>query len=366
MEIVMITAKDIIVNLSILTAYLFISSQMFKSDYIMGASRSIWSKICIGVRNGILGMLLMIFTVRFSDITILDFRQLAMIYAGYLGGFYSALITSLFIAAMRLFAFGPISSVTIAATISNLAIGIGIGVICTRHLIYWKKWALCLLIGMIGTSVVLIFNFGLQGIVPSLLYIMMMLLGGTFTSYLLSFLIQTNAYHYRLKKEATTDFLTGLGNYRTFDAMFNTVLRNEDDHRVPLSLLMIDIDYFKKINDVHGHLNGDAILTQLGMLLKKVTRPFETPSRIGGEEFAVLLHHCPHPQALALAEQIRHAVEHHMFKLINEEPIQITVSIGVATFPETALEELKSVADQALYKAKHNGRNQVVSTLGVR
>jgi diguanylate cyclase len=163
----------------------------------------------------------------------------------------------------------------------------------------------------------------------------------------------------RLRKESTRDYLTGLNNVRRFDEMFNLAVRNARKLNQNLSLLMCDIDFFKKINDQYGHQNGDAILIQLSRILQK-NFPHCVISRNGGEEFTVILRNHDEMQALAAAEGLRAAVEKNRFALVEGSFINITVSIGVASCcPGGGDERLLERADIALYTAKRGGRNKV-------
>lgn len=165
----------------------------------------------------------------------------------------------------------------------------------------------------------------------------------------------------QVKQTANTDPLTGLPNRRALlDAMEN-LCREESGSRP--SLLMLDIDNFKAINDGHGHLIGDRVIRFVADVIRQNTKGQDTPSRFGGEEFAVLLPNTPLAGALTVAESIRHAVATAKLVRSGDQSAigQITVSGGVATYRqgEDSM-ELMDRADQALYLAKHRGRNKMV------
>lgn len=150
----------------------------------------------------------------------------------------------------------------------------------------------------------------------------------------------------------THDALTGLGNRRyLFDALERD-LYNVERYRGTLSLLLLDIDYFKKYNDTYGHLEGDHLLAQVARILREVVRIGDMPVRYGGEEFIVLLPQTDSAAAAHAAERIRIAIE---------QGSPVTVSLGVATVSGKRCEsaELIEVADKALYRAKEGGRNRV-------
>jgi diguanylate cyclase (GGDEF)-like protein len=165
----------------------------------------------------------------------------------------------------------------------------------------------------------------------------------------------------QLEELAVTDGLTGVANRRAFNDRLDLEVERAKRSSQPLSLVMIDLDRFKRLNDTLGHLEGDAALVQLGALLGEKRRAVDLVARYGGEEFMVLLPGTTHEDAMLVAERIRHATE------VAPLPGQCTVSAGVATLPVHATDSrsLISAADQALYAAKDHGRNRVVSADGL-
>jgi diguanylate cyclase (GGDEF)-like protein len=164
-----------------------------------------------------------------------------------------------------------------------------------------------------------------------------------------------------LLERATTDFLTGLGNKRAFEEFATSEIKRSRRYNMPASLVILDLDHFKDINDTHGHAVGDRVLTEVGHLLKRMTRQHDLVARIGGEEFALLLTHTDMDTAHAVADAFRReiqnlAVEHGDLK------IKVTSSFGVSELvAEDTFETLTERADANLYKAKDSGRNRVVS-----
>lgn len=165
----------------------------------------------------------------------------------------------------------------------------------------------------------------------------------------------------RLQKHAVIDELTGLHNRRWFEeAMQKSVSCFERDGQ-PFSMLMLDIDRFKEINDTHGHQAGDAVLRQMSSIIGQGLRPHDKAARYGGEEFAVILPATNLQQATVVAERLRAAVENHPFAVqgSQREPAA-TISVGMAQIGiGDSGEDLVRAADQALYRAKQAGRNQV-------
>jgi diguanylate cyclase (GGDEF)-like protein len=170
-----------------------------------------------------------------------------------------------------------------------------------------------------------------------------------------------------LQDQSARDPLTGLFNRREFNQRLETERERGRRYGKACSLLMIDVDHFKAINDRHGHPAGDEVLTTIADLLRLRVRPMDVVCRYGGEEFAVLLPETDSAGATALAERIRRAVADSAI-LVNEEiPLRATVSIGVASFSGPWREDIDpvSMADEALYRAKHEGRNRVATAAAI-
>jgi diguanylate cyclase (GGDEF)-like protein len=168
----------------------------------------------------------------------------------------------------------------------------------------------------------------------------------------------------RLQHLATTDGLTGLFNFRHFDATLRAELRRSARLAAPLTLLMLDVDHFKDYNDHSGHPAGDDILRRIGEILRARLRATDVPCRYGGEEFAVILLDSGKEAGLEVAEELRRRFEETPFDGEEHQPEgRLTVSIGVATFPMDggSAEELLRASDRALYAAKQAGRNRVVA-----
>ncbi|CDC18033.1 MAG TPA: diguanylate cyclase [Candidatus Limenecus avicola] len=160
-----------------------------------------------------------------------------------------------------------------------------------------------------------------------------------------------------LKKEAVTDSLTELYNRRYFNQALQKEAERAQRLHQPFSLISLDLDYLKKINDTYGHFFGDLAIRTIADILKKNARSIDVPARLGGEEFSVLLPGVDSSGAMIAAERIRAAIEAQELDTIGH----ITASVGVGTFPEHSikLDELLDMTDQAMYKSKINGRNRV-------
>jgi two-component system cell cycle response regulator len=167
--------------------------------------------------------------------------------------------------------------------------------------------------------------------------------------------------HDEARRLSITDGLTGVWNRRYFQMQFRQVLATSVRFRRPFSILMLDLDNFKSINDMHGHQRGDAILIEFAQRVNRVLREVDTFARYGGEEFICLLSETDVYGALTTAEKIREVIRADTFGATGDEPVKLTVSIGLASYPEHAesYKALVGAADQALYKAKNEGRDRV-------
>ena len=172
---------------------------------------------------------------------------------------------------------------------------------------------------------------------------------------------------YHLERENVTDSLMGIYNRRYFTRRLVEEVARSKRYGLPLSVLLIDIDFFKKINDLFGHPAGDSVLVNLGQLLQNNVRNSDIVARYGGEEIVIMTPNTPLKVATVLAERLRETVENSVMvqaeQKNSKQPIKITVSVGAASLygqDETG-ETLIDKADKALYKAKQSGRNQVVT-----
>ncbi|WP_161798216.1 GGDEF domain-containing protein [Aneurinibacillus tyrosinisolvens] len=171
----------------------------------------------------------------------------------------------------------------------------------------------------------------------------------------------------QLQHLSSVDGLTGVANRRSFEELFDKEWKRAVRSTLPLSLCMIDVDFFKAYNDTYGHVNGDECLKQVaGALAGVLKRPADSIARYGGEEFAIILPETNRKGALMLAEQLRAAVEAlHIPHAQSKAGRHVTISAGVATLLPGAAgmrEDILKAADSALYKAKQQGRNRVCSS----
>lgn len=166
-----------------------------------------------------------------------------------------------------------------------------------------------------------------------------------------------------LRKMSMTDHLTQLLNRRSFQERSTAEIQRAQRYKLPLSLVMLDLDDFKCYNDTHGHPAGDSLLIGVSNMIRQSVRGIDIVSRMGGEEFAILSPQTETGEALTVAERVREAVHGHSFPHDESQPLgSVSLSAGVATYPSQAdsLEELLNNADRALYRAKNAGKNRVL------
>lgn len=179
-------------------------------------------------------------------------------------------------------------------------------------------------------------------------------------AYIIKYLIKSRDFEqqYRL---ATTDGLTELYNHRYFQEQIRMQVEQSKRYNNNFSLIIIDIDFFKKFNDTFGHQSGDAVLRQVAQTLKKNVRATDIVCRYGGEEMSIILPNTGKDEALSTAQKICERVANRKFKLSGDRETNVTISLGVSTFPfdGNSASAIIEEADKRLYNAKHNGRNQV-------
>lgn len=168
------------------------------------------------------------------------------------------------------------------------------------------------------------------------------------------------SYQRRLEEMATKDRLTGVANRHLFEMIFDHLARTTQRYPRPVSLIGIDIDHFKKVNDTHGHQAGDIVLQAVANAIQLHTRRSDTLCRWGGEEFILLLDNCAFDEAMKRAEIIREAVKEQSVAF-GRNQLRVTLSLGVTEYvPGEALDPFIARADAALYQAKESGRDQVI------
>jgi diguanylate cyclase (GGDEF)-like protein len=169
------------------------------------------------------------------------------------------------------------------------------------------------------------------------------------------------SFHEQMYESALRDPLTKLFNKRYFQDRLDGEIRFATRHGSALAMIMLDVDHFKKVNDVRGHVIGDLVLATVAERLAGAVRNEDVVARFGGEEFAIISRATDRDQAMILAERLRRVVEAKPVEIEDGEPVHVTISVGVAAYPTVPCkepEDLVDAADKALYRAKTGGRNR--------
>lgn len=353
-------------NACILITFLTII-QHFARDKNIFENMSINKRIVVGIYSGILGVILMINTVPIVDGVIIDFRYVPILLSAIYCGYLPSIISSIIIGVFRFLFFG-VSISSIIGLIGALMLGFGFGFVSSLKVSRRIKY----FYGMLIVSVVSIVSLAI--ILEDLTLIfksLIMIIGGYlivtyFSIKYMDYIIEIIDIYQRLKKEATKDYLTGLNNLRQFNDSFKNVSNLTIRKGEELSILLIDVDFFKSINDTYGHDAGDIILKGIAKIFIDTCRDYDIISRMGGEEFSILLLNCSKFKAFKIAERIRKKAENTDFYISDNKAIKITISVGISSYPELTnkIDNLLKDADTALYEAKNSGRNKVVILSG--
>jgi diguanylate cyclase len=378
--------KDFFSNVTILIASFTVMGQILKNNPLHHSS-TYRTKLYWGISYGILGNILMLFSFQINPTTIADLRHLAIVIAAAFGGWVPAIIASGLIAIGRVVLFG-LTDTAIVAAISAFLTGLVCGGFSKFNIPPTLKAFYMNLIGLFFISIV--FALYIEEI-KTLLHVLMLhyiisLIGGFFAYHLSIYIANSNAAvrelnHSLIKLQESEqklnkaneflnqlsylDGLTGIGNRRHFDEVLNKEWSNLQKTNSPLTLLMFDIDYFKKYNDTYGHLAGDQCLQIITSALKDLMAniPYSTFCRYGGEEFAIIFTKTKLDKGIAIAELIQKKVQ--SLKIVHrssEISDIITISFGIATIiPSSEIQpkDLIHLADTCLYTSKTKGRNTI-------
>ncbi|MCX7773706.1 MAG: diguanylate cyclase [Clostridia bacterium] len=351
--------RDYMINACMLIAFLSVINQIFHNIGFHTKS-PLWVRLAAGSIFGLLAIILMEFAIRLPYNTLVDFRYLAIILAALNVGWLGALTAG----AMAILARTIIFGWTISSLVGIILVAVISGVAAYLSIPHWKKWLCAVPLSL----AVICFNYAYQIHEAQLRfqliysYTVSFLLTALFMYFYNEYLRTINESYQKCKVESKKDFLTGLNNVRSFDTLYNKALEYAVIRQQPLALVYIDIDFFKRVNDTYGHKEGDTVLGHLGQILMESTRDMDYVSRNGGEEFSAILIDCPKELALEIAERIRKTVESSPIKLSDGKMIHITISLGIAVFPDpiSDYKVLREKADGALYEAKRSGRNRSI------
>lgn len=358
--------KEFFINFCILCTVIFIFHAYAHTPKFLKLN-PLKIKTLTGGLNGGFGVILMQFGIHFGDGVLIDLRSIPIMISAIVGGWTASFITTLVLIAARLLMY-PITYSSLVNIVVLLLSAVAFSFIGSSRMSRKQKWAgMCTaFIVIIGLFThVVIPNWHLSLIIFSQYSIAVLV--GTVAAFGITDYLWRNRKNYELLQEyAQKDHLTGLLNHRAYQEFLNESLNSDKDFKL-VSLLAIDIDYFKSINDTYGHPAGDEILKQVSMILINSCRIGDKVFRCGGEEFAVVMPDCPLHTARKLAMRIQKKVEQYTFIINQTTQIPLTVSIGYAAAThadEASSKELIKQADEGLYLAKRSGRNQVRHFVG--
>lgn len=322
---------------------------------------SLWFRMATGVVQGSFGILLMQFGIQISPASLIDLRIVPVMIAAQVGGLPASLTSAVILILFRLGVY-HYSSAGLFNTMIIGVCGILFGVVVKMRMSrFWQWWVMTgIFILLIGLTVWLVVPGRENAAIILVQYVFSVVAAVYVTQLLVSHLWRSYDALHRLRKLSTEDFLTGLRNVRSFNHEIYKHYELAQSEGIEMSLLLIDIDYFKQINDTYGHPAGDEVLREIGDVFMAASRDGDVVCRSGGEEFSVICPACGLGEATEVAESIRSSVEHHSFYVNDGTSIHITVSIGVSALlgaQETSVSALIRRADQGLYAAKRSGRN---------
>lgn len=378
--------KDFFSNVTILIAAFTVMGQILKNKPLHHAA-TLRTKLYWGICYGILGIILMLFSFQINPTTIADLRHLAIVIAAAFGGWVPAIIASGLIAIGRILLFGLTDTAFVAA-ISAFLTGIVCGGFSKLNIQPTLKAFYMNLIGLFFISIVfaLYIEDGKMLLNVLMTHYLISLSGGFFAYHLSIYIANSNEAvrelnHSLIKlKESEQelnkaneflnrlsyiDGLTGIGNRRHFDDVLNKEWSSLLSTKSPITLLMFDIDYFKKYNDTYGHLAGDQCLQIITSAIKDLmaNNPYSTFCRYGGEEFAIIFTKTKLDKGIAIADLIQKKVQSLKIAHSSSEIAKIvTISIGIASMVpslEAQPKDLIHLADTCLYTSKTKGRNTI-------
>ncbi|AZV57640.1 diguanylate cyclase [Clostridium sp. AWRP] len=357
---------EFFINSCVLITSISVLSIFFKDKILISkSSTTIREKLFIGMIGGILEILLILFPIKVMPDLSINFHALPIILSSLYGGILSTIVTTVIINILFFLIF-RFSIVSMFFLVTNLFLVIGFIFISNTKTTIKNKWVYSTLYSLIVSSIgsiILIKNTQLL-IQFLIIYYINDLLLTYFIYKFMEHLSKAFEAYRNLKTEASIDFLTGLNNVRQFDKSLhriNIAVQKKEEIQY-LSLIFLDIDHFKEINDKYGHGSGDIVLKNLANILTNTCRAFDIISRNGGDEFSILLLNCPAADAVQVAERIRQNVEAYSFHISDKTTVHITISTGVSTYPSITdnIDNLLSDSDTALYKAKNEGKNKVI------
>ncbi len=352
--------QSLINNFTVLTTFLFFGNMAWGKCQAYNLQKNNRTKLILGLILGLFGVALMYYTFPINSVVFADFRQLPILISVSLGGWIAGLVSTVIIFVYRLAFLSGVSMTSVWGAVNALGTFIIAILFLKDYKLILRKWIWATVLSA-GFSM-LVFSIILDDEnkwAPIGTFCLVFIVGGMFTFAMLLYLKRSDDSLRIMREAAHRDFLTGLYNARAFEVIMEQKIASSTRYHVPFTLLLIDIDHFKQVNDTFGHPAGDTVLSQLAAVLRDTFHPGDHIARKGGEEFAVIVDECDSNQIEIIAERLRRNVENHIFNLPDGTELKMTISAGSATYPDMAEQLLFERADQALYQAKTSGRNRV-------
>lgn len=355
---------SIIANIAILitASYIFVKLIPKKKVYTLNAKKQL---LMIGIAS-LTSLLLMLFAVDLPKGAIIDLRQIILVLLVYYIGPKVAIPTAILISGLRLLL--GVNPASIRTAIMYLILGFLLPLVCKKLVKKFNnKYVVLLILNAICVIFIALNSYVLYDsfLVYIFIYSSFLVLSslvGILAILFIEDLLKSRSLYLNEKEHAKMDFLTGLYNMRAFNKKWQNI--EVDQTIATTSLMMIDIDHFKRINDSYGHANGDFVLRQLATILKIGAPDNKLVYRVGGEEFCLIVNDLSYAAQKNIAENIRTSVANKEFLLENGTSIQITVSIGLAASDQLKeMKKLYRLADRCLYMAKNQGRNKVIGEI---
>ncbi|WP_075618414.1 diguanylate cyclase [Paenisporosarcina indica] len=353
---------ELLINFCILFTFAVLSYWPFQDSVRSSFPFQKAHPYLIGIMAGFAGFMLMESAVHVTDTIFVDAKHVIVVFAGILGGPIAPVISGLLIGISRILMPDVLTANDILAGVNIIVIGIVLGAFGFRHPMTLKNAHRYFYYATAQCA--LIFGVVIYNSVINYIQVVYFVLFAIFSFYTVLFILMELTEHFKKIRHtellSETDYLTGLFNNRKFHQLTETFIT---DSTQPFSMISIDIDQFKKVNERYGHQVGDEILKELGLRLKSLVSIEDGyVTRNGGEEFVVLLPNSPPAMGIDLGERIRSSVARSPVRVSGDLDVSITVSAGVSSYPDNGLtiHDLYNAADMALLEAKATGRNRVV------
>ncbi|EUJ31677.1 putative diguanylate cyclase or phosphodiesterase [Listeria floridensis FSL S10-1187] len=327
---------------------------------------SLRTKVAIALTSSIVTFSLMFFSIDLPFGILADLRFVVFLLLAYYVGASTTIMATFVTCVLRVFLAGGFSTATFVA----ISITVSLALILTFMAVKLRRSKIqqlpsLMLLNLVGVTLYTGWLLVYYGAKPFVLTISVIIL---FTSslalFIISVIVRDMITTRRLLREeveyAYKDFLTGLQNVRSFS---NRIREIAKDHKIKsLTIFIMDIDFFKQVNDRYGHSAGDVVLKEVARIMKEATGDSEDLFRVGGEEFCLLIPDICSDKAFEIGQKIRKAIQKKGFQVNASKKIGVTISIGIASGEKhkKQLTKLYKLADGALYSAKHSGRNRVV------